>query len=95
MLSEAVGFDWILFKLGRFIYYSGILWVVFCTIGYVSLVAITGATILYLGALSSYVKSLQLNSHIRHSRGPRSPALEEWMRADMGATRECCAGPHA
>ena len=27
-------------------------------------------------------------------RGPRSPALEEGIRAPMGATGECSAGPH-
>ena len=29
------------------------------------------------------------------ARGPRSPTLEEGMRAAMGATDECCAGPYA
>ena len=33
--------------------------------------------------------------HSAFVRGPRSPALEKGMRAAMGATRECCAGPHA
>ena len=33
--------------------------------------------------------------HSAFARGPRSPALEEGMRASMGATRECCAGPYA
>ena len=33
--------------------------------------------------------------HSAFASGPRSPALEEGMRAAMGATRECCAGPYA
>ena len=33
--------------------------------------------------------------HSAFTRGPRSPALEEGMRAAMGATRERCAGPYA
>ena len=33
--------------------------------------------------------------HLAIARGPRSPALEEGMRASLGATRECCAGPYA
>ena len=31
--------------------------------------------------------------HSAFARGPRSPALEEGMRAAMGATRERCEGP--
>ena len=33
--------------------------------------------------------------HSAFARGPRSPALEEGMRASVGATRECYAGPYA
>ena len=33
--------------------------------------------------------------HSAFARGPRSPALEEGMRAAMGATRERCEGPYA
>ena len=32
--------------------------------------------------------------HLAFVRRPRSPALEESMRATMGATCECCAGAH-
>ena len=33
--------------------------------------------------------------HSALAREPRSPALEEGMRAAVGATRERCAGPYA
>ena len=33
--------------------------------------------------------------HSAFARGPRSPALEEGMRAAMGATRERREGPYA
>ena len=51
---------------------------------------------LYAIQLKNGIKNMYFEfPHSAFARGPRSPVLEEGMRAAMGATRECCAGPYA
>ena len=44
---------------------------------------------------SQWIMTKSQFPHSAFARGPRSPALEEGMRAAMGATHECCVGPYA